>query len=354
MSRPLHLSVLLPALVIAGTLPAVRLRAQIQNPIQSIKDAYNKAKQQSKQQQQQQQQQQQPQQQNQQQSTQQQATTTASGTTPPAQGAEAPWVPPSDSSNPAIGPAASAPPVKIDSTKMPDILGVHLGMTLPEALAAAHKPYPDDMYQEKPANYWPSATKPEYGYNILNRTLNNSKDMVISFTAPPDTQRAWKIERETYKIHTNRGTLLAALREKYGKETIAFQSAGNPTTNDAAMTGLMWLYDEQGNRAPLPPSTVFTRSGSIEECRQTGGMEEPNMPKDDEFERNYTPWCQAHLVALQITIGPLDIVENTTTVLIDVPLAIRNSHAAAAFLRDYAQHQHQLDLERSKEKKPAL
>lgn len=351
MFRPLRR----PSLTVFAIMAPVLLltpqpQAQIQNPIQAAKDAYNKAKAQAKQQQQQQQNQQQPQQQ----SSQQQTATTTSGAASPPQDSAAPWVPPSDSASPALGPAASAPPVKIDPARLPDVLGVHLGMTLPEALAAAHKAYPDDMFQEKPANAWPSATKPEYGYNILSRAPGNSREMALSFTAPPADQRVWMIERLTFRIHTNRNTLLAALREKYGKETIAFQdNTPTPSTSDARITTLLWLYDEQGNRIPMPPNTVFVKNGSIHECRPSGAGE-PNMPVDDKFEQGFDPWCQAHLVILQVMISPLDIVENTETTLEELPLAIRNSHSAAAFLRDYAQKQHQLDLEKSKEKKPAL
>ena len=347
MFRPMRLAVLVPLIVIAGVSSVVLLPAVAQNPIQSIKDAYNKAKQQSKQQQQTQTQQQGSQ-------SQAPAQTAAAGGATTATDSSAPWTPPSDATSSAT-PGVAATPVQIDPTKLPDILGVHLGMTLAETMAAAHKAYPDDMFQEKPDNYWPpSATKPEYGYNILNRTLNNSPDMIVSFSAPPDTQRVWMIARLTYRIHTNRNTLLAALRQKYGKETIAFAASDtHPTTNDAAITVLKWLYDEQGNRVAMPPGTVFPQTGTILDC-PAGGIQEPNMPKDDNFERYYAPWCQAHLVMLTVTISPLDIVESTTTVLEDIPLAIRNAHSAAAFLRDYANKQHQEDLQKSKENKPTL
>lgn len=319
--------------------------AQFQNPITAAKDAYNKAKAQAKQQQQQQQQ---PQQQSSQ-----PAANASPATANSQQGSDAPWVPPSDAVSaptPGVAPAA----VNLDPAKLPDILGVHLGMTLSEALAAAHKSYPDDMFQEMTAVTWPSTTKTEYGYNILNRTLHLSKDMVLSFTAPPETQRVWMVARQTFKIHTNRNTLLAALRQKYGKETLAFQESDpRPVTNDAAMHILIWLYDEQGNRVPMPPSTVFPGTGTIADC-PIGGLEEPTMPTEDTFERGYPAWCQAHFVALKVIIGSMDIVEDTTTTLVDVPLAIRNSHSAAAFLRDYASKKHQEDLQRSKENKPTL
>lgn len=94
--------------------------------------------------------------------------------------------------------------------------------------------------------------------------------------------------------------------------------------------------------------------GSILECQGNENVGEPDMPKDGDFERRYSPWCQAHYVALWVSIYGTDIIESTQTLLEDVPLGIRTAHAADAYLRDYANKQHQQDLERSKENRPAL
>jgi hypothetical protein len=116
----------------------------------------------------------------------------------------------------------------------------------------------------------------------------------------------------------------------------------------------LWLYDEQGNHVPMPPSTVFTTLQDFEECTRTVSTNEPVMPKDEDFVKRNTPWCAAHFIALIVSFSPTDIVENTQTMMEDIPLAVRTAHAADIWMRDLANRLHQEDLQRSKENKPTL
>jgi hypothetical protein len=354
MFRPMRPAILISSVLVAGIIPSTVLRAQFQNPITAAKDAYKKAK---EQQQQQQRSAQTPGQ-----------TQSQSGQKPPGNGSApastsassssdaAPWVPPSDGASGASGSSRAAAAVKLAPARLPDILGIHLGMTAQEALAATHKAYPDDMYVEMKVDYWPTAVKPDYGYNIHSRAPGNFKNLSLSFTAPPAEQTVWRIQRQTQKLHTNHNTLIAALRDKYGKESFAWQNGDTRTriTNDNQITGMLWLYDEQGNHVPMPDSTVFTSFQSFEECTRIDGTNEPIMPKDDDWAKRNTPWCASHFVALIVTFSPTDIVENTQTMLEDIPLAVRTAHAADVWMRDLANRLHQEDLQRSKENKPTL
>lgn len=274
------------------------------------------------------------------------AETAAAAPGAPHQAAE-PWTPPGDD--------AAGGEVKLDPSKMPDIVGVRLGMTAQEALATARKTYPRDMYQGKPATWWPSTEKPAYGYNLLSSEDANQTDMVLSFTAPPGLQIVWAFGRQTRRLHIAKATLVAALREKYGKETAGW-AGGDPRNkvDDIHLTDLLWLYDEHGARVPIPPSTTFTSTGAISDCGIAGGLSEPVMPKDDDYARNMNQWCAHHFVYLHIMMGGTDIVEYTVANMQDIPLAVRSSHAAAAWLLDAAKRQHQDDLEKAKEKKPVL
>jgi hypothetical protein len=247
--------------------------------------------------------------------------------------------------------------VTLDPAKMPDVLGVRVGMPAQDALTALKKTFPSNIYQGIPVSYWPSAEKPYYGYNVLSRDPGNFKDMSLSFTAPPGPQVVWGTVRLTQRLHINKQTMIAALREKYGKETVAYNAGGGTdvVTNDAAIGRMLWLYDEKGARAPLPPSTSFPRQNNILECVMNQKLQfEPTMPKDDDWGNGITEWCSHHFVAIFITLGGTDIIENTVTQMIDLPLAIRTSHSAAAWLRDVAKKQHQEELEKTKEKTPTL
>ncbi|MBP1621995.1 MAG: hypothetical protein H6Q07_15 [Acidobacteria bacterium] len=269
----------------------------------------------------------------------------------PASGGQAqPWTPPADNSN--------AQRVALDPLKMPDVVGVHLGMTPQEALDALRKLYPKDLYQKMPDTAWPAAQKPDFGYNVLSSEPSNSPDVYLSFTAPPNPQVVWRVTRFTRRMHINHATLLAALREKYGKETVAFtESDSHSVTDDRRMADLYWLYDERGGRIPMPPAAAFPRIGNILECVGPGAAAtnpQPVMPTDVDLIKNqYQNWC-ASFVGVHISIGSQDIVETTFTEMLHVPLAMRTAHAAAVWQRDLAERAHKEDLERSKQAKPSF
>lgn len=352
MFRPMHHATLLSSILVAGIFSPTVMRAQFQNPITAAKDAYKKAKEQQQQQQQQQRTGQAPA------GTQPQGSSTnASPAANSASDNAAPWVPPGSApvttAATASSTTAAAAAAKIDPSKMPDVVGVRLGMTAPEALAAAHKAYPNDMFVEMKANGWPTNPKPDNGYNIHSRTPGNDKELSLSFTAPPGEQRVWKVDRMTERLHVNRSTLIAALRQKYGKESFAWGNNDDRVraANDNQIIQMVWLYDEQGNHVPMPDNTVFTQRGEIGECELINGTNEPVMPTTTKLA---TPWCSVHFVALVINIGSTDIIEYTTTDMVDVPLGIRTGGAAEGWLRDYANRMHQEDLQRSKENTPTL
>jgi hypothetical protein len=340
--------------LLAGGLFLMAEPAQIQNPLKAARDAVNKARQEQQQQQQQQKQQQEQQQQQRQQQTPPQTPQSGAGqsSATAAPGSAEPWTPPVDN--------FSAQAVQLDPSKMPDVVGVHLGMTAQQALEAMHKQYPKDIYEKLAADWWPAAEKPDYGFTILSSAPGNEADAHLSFTAPPNPQLVWRITRFTYRMHINHGTLLTALREKYGKETVAYQESNytHAVTDDRAMADLYWLFDESGRRIPLPPATAFPQTGNIMECVGTGTAAtnpQPVMPTDDAdfMKTKFRGWCGS-FVGVHMYISSQEIVENTFTEMLDVPLAARTAHAAAVWQRDLAEKLRKEDLERSKNVKPVF
>jgi len=322
----------------AAVLLSSRSSGQIQNPITAARDAYNKARQQQRQQQQQQKQQQQQ--------TRPELAPQAGATPRPVDSPAAaePWTPPVESAPPAV---------VLDPSKMPDVVGVHLGASAQEALEALRRQYPKDIYQKLPA-WWPGAQKPDTGFTVLSSAPGNAADAHLSFTAPPNPQVVWRITRFTYRMHINRVTLLAALRDKYGKETVAFaeSSDGKPVTDDRRMADLIWLFDERGGRAPMP-SSAATAENAVN-CMTRVANPGPMMPVDDvQLKSMFGGWC-ASVVGIHINIGSQEIVENTFTEMLDVPLAVRTAHAAVVWQRDLAERLRKEDLEKSKNAKPVL
>jgi len=317
--------------------------AQIQNPIKAAKDAYNKARQD-------QQQKQQPTRQPTQAQQPAQQTPQAGATPDPVAatpGTAEPWTPPAETPN---------APVVLDPSKMPDVIGVRLGMTAQEALETMRKQYPKDIYQKLTADWWPSVQKPDYGYTVLSSAPGNYPNAHLSFTALPNPQLVWRITRLTQRMHINRATFLAALREKYGKETVAYpeNGGGPPVSDDRRMGELVWLFDERGGRAPIPRGATLPGADSLVQCLGRVNNPQPMMPVDDvELTRQFKDWC-ASVVGMHINIGSQEIVENTFTEMVDVPLAIRTAHAAAVWQRDLAERLRREDLEKSKKAKPVL
>jgi hypothetical protein len=318
------------SLALMGSLFPMPSVAQIQNPLKAAKDAYNKARQE------QQQKQSQPQAQPQ----------------PRTQG------------RPASTEAelASGTP---DFSKMPDVIGVRIGMDPQEAVDILKRQYPKDLYQAMPIRnigLWNISQPVNTGYNVLMPNNAGTPDVYLSLTAPPDRQVVWKIVRYTRGMHINRSTLLTALREKYGKESAAYTAdQGKPSTDDRVTTDLLWLFDERGARVPLPPAEQVANTFSpLYSCRldaTTGtlGNPQPQMPANEATLRELFPaWCST-LVGVHIHIGgDADIVETTVTEMLDVPLAVRTARTSTAWQRQMAEKARKDDVEKSKTVKPVF
>jgi hypothetical protein len=339
-TRIIWTTLLLPAVF------AVSVSAQIQNPITAAKEAYKRARQQ--QQAQQQARGQQPQgQQPPAQPAQAQAGEAVASSDPAAQVAAEPWTPPADN-------GTDSAPVALDPSKMPDVVGVRVGMSPLEALQILRKQYPRDRFQEMPVSFV-RGMKVDYGFNILGPDALGSPDAYLSFTAPPNKQLVWRINRFTRNMHVNHETLLATLRQKYGKETAFLGNGGNPTSDESQIAELFWIFDEQGRRVPLPPKAAFPGYGTIWECFSDPSNPLPIMPisESDVAKHTRAPWCDS-IVAIHITISSAPIVENSVTEMIDVPLARRTARAYAVWQNDLAQKAGKADLERSKRAKPSF
>jgi hypothetical protein len=308
------------ALLVTGPVLLASAWAQVQNPIEAAEEAYKALRQ--------------------------------------AQQGTAPLPPaPAVAPRPADAPDASDPaPVALVAAHMPDVVGVRIGMSPQEGLQALHRQYPGDRYVQMVNSSWPGAQKPDYGYYIIQTDPLGTPDAYLSFTAPPGPQVIWRITRFTHRIHTNRAVLLAALREKYGKESMAFAPGGGPPTYDDGEIGhMVWLFNEQGARIPLPPARFFPGFGNVWDCsNQMGAMNPlPAMPEDD-TEQLGAGWC-SNFVGIRVSLaGGPDIIENTSTEMMDVPLAVRTAHAASAWKRDLARRLQQEELQKSKQAKPSL
>jgi hypothetical protein len=264
-------------------------------------------------------------------------------------GAAEPWTPPADNAAKA---ADLVDPLKLpEVAKMPDVVGVRLGMSEQQALQILHGQYPRGRFQEIPAGgIFPTNPKADYGFNILPTDVI-ATDVVVSLTAPPSQQVAWRVVRYTRRIHTNHANVLAALREKYGKESLAGVANGTITTDDRSIGTLLWVFDEHGNRASLPSPQAFGSSNLLViPCSGPFSDVGPRIPMEENKNQD---WCSS-LVGILVTIDPMEIVENTVTNMVDMRLAARTANAYLAWKHDADAKARAAELEKSKKNKPVF
>jgi hypothetical protein len=264
-------------------------------------------------------------------------------------GVAEPWTPPADNAAEA---AALVDPLKLpEVAKMPDVVGVRLGISEQQALQILHGQYPRDQFQEIPTRgNIPEYPKADYGFNVLP-TGEIATDVVVSLTAPPNRQVVWHIARFTRRLHANHANVLATLREKYGKESFAGLGNGTITTDDRNIGMLFWIYDEHGSRAPMPAAQAFG-SNDITFClgRGINLNPGPKIPMDEVKDPN---WC-ASFVGVVAQIDPFEIVENTTVAVMDMRLANRTANAYVAWKRDADAKARAAEIAKSKKNKPVF
>ena len=259
-----------------------------------------------------------------------------------------------------------APAAVLDPAKMPDIVGVHVGMEPQEAMLILRKQYPANFrFYVQPLDVagLPAGQQARSDFLVSDPGTAEAPLAYLSFTMPPEKPVVWHAARYARRIHTNRDTLLAALRQKYGKEAAALQTTGmnsQPARNDSEIAELFWLYDERGGRVPFPPESAFPQSRTIWECsdgRQVAQLNDaqPVTPMDDEQMRThqFAGVCGT-LVVVHISIDPGPIVESAFTEMLDAPLALRTAHAFAVWQRGLIEKARKDDLEKSKQAKPVF
>jgi hypothetical protein len=228
---------------VAASLVGSPAAAQIKNPIQAAKDAYNKAKQQAEQQKQQ------PQQQP---SQQQNAPQTGSQpANPSSQPAPAPAAAVAGSAAPA---ASNAPP---NFSKLPDVNGIQLGMTVDQVLPKIKALYPNVPAAGVMVSYVKfekTADKP-WVHSVVVSDNQSQENLTIRFNDPPDEPRVFFVQRSLNFPQGKQTTLAnmqAALLQKYGQ--------WRPVMT--GQTVLNWSFDEQGNPLNDPKLNGTNCSGS--------------------------------------------------------------------------------------------
>jgi hypothetical protein len=336
--------------LLIGSLLASFTLAQSQNPFQGLQNALNKAAQSLKTP---------TQTPNQASQSQSQAGQPQSSSNPPSAptqlasgGAAAPWTPPTDT------PTAPAGP--LDPAKLPDVGGIHIGAPsteVPAILKTLHPGVPVQTLAGAPA---PLLFGVSQSYGTVQP---NSADIFnVYYTYEPGKPQVvhYLSRRVQYLQPIARANLIAGLRQKYGPETLADKPvAGSPTTNDADIGEMYWLFDEQGHVVhPGNPGNLNAPYGCISTDGNSGYR---NMIRD--FELGVAPggtplpppgFCDS-LIELHVVFeGYLTSVQMTETYFEDRALTRRSSMAIANLQKSQAQKQRQNEQNQANQAKPNL
>jgi hypothetical protein len=245
-----------------------------------------------------------------------------------------------------LGASSRAAP-QVDSSKLPDIVGVHLGMSLAQAKAAFAKAYTSRIDALALA-YGPGGGSVRSVYTMRTQTPDYKSSMAVDITLPPNPQVVWHVGRGAPQPNVHRSVLLAALRKKYGKETVAISDKTRmPTTDDNDIALMYWVMDEQGHPVSGTPPFI---NGSPYGCTVSWGSNgtQPTTPK------GLPDYCAQSFVGIYVSMGPLEIITQTSTEMVDYPVLFRALAATDAFTQNGNQRIQQQQEQKSKEIKPAL
>jgi hypothetical protein len=250
---------------------------------------------------------------------------------------------------------------------LPDILGIQLGMPARDAHAKLQAALPKNKIQVMSENL-PTIDKPVIksfssapGEQI---SMGMEGDQVtVDVTLPPNKQAVWRVIRDHF--FANKGipktTLLASLRQKYGKESLTNVSQGKPAADDSHIQTILWLFDEQGRPAPLPSAPGkaapdFTTTQTLTSC--STGADALHLGLVEVYADLYkgknpqNDWCYKSYTAVFAALVESNLPElygQMRMVSMSFPIALRASEATSKWKKDIAEGQHKQDIEKAKQ-----
>jgi hypothetical protein len=249
-------------------------------------------------------------------------------------------------------PAPAPPAAPLDPSKMPDIYGLHIGMTAQEAKAVLDRQFAQfrAAVQPLPIPFGPgNRQRGIFAFRV--NAGGAGGQMAADVTLPPNPQLVWHIARVAAQPNVNRAVLLAAIRQKYGKETYAIAwggKAGETTTDDSRIRSLVWLMDEQGQ--PLTGVRITFVADRPFNCGMGQGVLGTRPPDYQPNPDN----CAKSFVGLSVQFPPGEIINTTTTEMVDYPLAQRSAQATDAYTRNGNQQMQQQMQKKAQEAKPEI
>lgn len=262
-----------------------------------------------------------------------------------------------------------APPGGLDPSKLPDIVGIHIGTPTEKVIAQLNSLYPRVRNERGsqmfgPGGYGVGADVAAPGLGFLKYAPTNDPPYVASamysrpfsdpcpssptgcqsndeiraiFSGPP-VKVLVRLERVTAYGSgqpTTTANLKAALAQKYGPNF----------TEDPPMT-LNWAFDEQGKALPAPPKPVSCRGiisqqGTLIPLASYLGLIYAGTPPP--LQQQLTPImrgrCSYILVRAQINGQPNGPANVLTVIIQELPEDLRDAFAAETYMQQAAKAQ---------------
>ena len=249
---------------------------------------------------------------------------------------------------------------------LPDVLGIQLGMPAREAHVKLQAQIPKNPIQVTTTNL-PTIEKPVIAsfQSLPKQALamgDEGGHVTVDVTLPPNKQAVWRVSRQ--HSFPDKGipkkTLLASLREKYGKESRAIASNGKEaTTDESQIVGLLWLMDEQGRPVTRPPLVGMTDPlSSCQASAEGNGAMFVESPTPTTFASAEYKWCLSNYTVVNAVLMALYLPELYSNMMISVvslPYARRAGEATMKWKQDIAEGKHKQELEKAKQQeKPKL
>jgi hypothetical protein len=249
---------------------------------------------------------------------------------------------------------------------LPDMLGIQIGMPARDAYAKLQAQIPKNKVQVA-STVLPTIDKPVMSSFASGPpgtlAIGTEGDVVtVDVTLPPNKQVVWRVDRQHFFPGKGilKTTLLASLREKYGKESRALGSGGKPTTQDKEIGVLVWLMDEQGRPGKLPPlsSSGVDPLWTCTPIAQGNGAVLVESPPPD-YGNADRKWCLSSYTAVTASLVTAsdvpELYSQMKTLLVSLPVAARAGEATMKWKSEISEGNRKQDIQKAgQQEKPKL
>ncbi|MBS0376996.1 MAG: hypothetical protein JSS29_00810 [Proteobacteria bacterium] len=257
----------------------------------------------------------------------------------------------------AFEPPAAQAAAPLDPARMPQINGIHLGTPLAEATAMLHRLYAAPGARVDAQNgqslgpqhqAWPQSLR------AASDSIGN-EEADVDVTYPPNAAVVWHMSRIMRQPKVAHDVLVAALRAKYGHETVALHGGSDdPVATDRRIMEMYWVYDERGTlltqakvvqHSPFGCASIVGTGGSDANL-YFNMVSNPGSPPPG--------YCRDAYVAVHASLSDTDIVTTVFLDMVDMPLAARAARATDSWNRGLDQKTQQSTREQAKSVQPQL